>query len=138
MMDITVIDDGSFFENKMRVRIDLNMANGPIPRNISEVHVVEGGDALVFTLVETREPKDLGIYSNKDWPNLFADQDDCLIHICDGKRPPNRFLRRLPPWRAYLIAQVARRAGVMTEDDVQEIGDEAMVTGGSGRLEMKP
>lgn len=54
-MDITVMDSEDFSTNKMRVRIDLNMANDPIPRNITEVHVVEGGDALVFTLAETKK-----------------------------------------------------------------------------------
>lgn len=48
---------------------------------------------------------------------LYANQDECLLAIADGK-PIDMIIRRLSPWRAVLIARVALKAGVMTPEEV--------------------
>lgn len=65
----------------------------------------------------------------------WGNQDDCLIAITDGKRPPDECLRKLPPWRAVLIARVALRAGVMSQEEVDALVAEARYIGGDGTLE---
>lgn len=65
---------------------------------------------------------------------MIGHQDDCLIDISDGKRPRESSLRQLPPWRAVMIARVAHKAGVMTEDEVNIYVIEARKVGGNGNL----
>lgn len=67
---------------------------------------------------------------------LFANQDDCLIAITDGRPVPLAALRALPPWRAVLIARVAARAGVMDQAAVDALVAEARSVSvfGDGRL----
>ncbi len=60
-----------------------------------------------------------------DYPTLFGDQDDCLIDITDGKPPRSRSLRALPPWRAVMIARVALKARLMTQDEVDALVEAA-------------
>ena len=76
--------------------------------------------------------------AHQGFPNLFADQDDCLIHISDGKKPPASKLRALPAWRAVLIARVARQALAMTKDELDALIEDARNVGPDNKLEMKP
>lgn len=57
---------------------------------------------------------------------IYADQDDCLLAIADG-RSIDVIIRRLTPWRAVLIARVALRAGVMSEEEVDLLMAKAKV-----------
>lgn len=85
---------------------------------------------------EQNENEDTRRYAEhvKKHSDLLADQDDCLIAISDGKSPSKRALYSLPPWRAVLIARVAVRAGVMTEEEVREMVEQARRVGGEGTL----
>ena len=56
---------------------------------------------------------------------LFANQDDCLIHMSEGKKPPLKALVSLPPWRAVLIARIAGEAGWMSKEEVEGFVEEA-------------
>lgn len=67
-------------------------------------------------------------------PELLGCQDACLIAICDGKKPPLLQLKSLPPWRAVLIGRVALQAGLMTDEEVHNLVEEAKIVGGSGKL----
>lgn len=68
---------------------------------------------------------------------LMGDQDDCLLAITKGVKPPEDALRALPPWRAVMIARVAEKAGLMTIEEVDELVKEAAAVGGAGRLVAK-
>lgn len=62
------------------------------------------------------------------------DQDDCLIAMETGKKPPREKLRNLPPWRAVLIARICNQGQIMTDEEVEELVNEARAVGGKGRL----
>lgn len=66
---------------------------------------------------------------------LLRAQDHLLIAIRDGRPLPDVDLRRLPPWRAVLIARIADRAGVPLEHGtVAQLVDEATAVRGAGTL----
>lgn len=66
---------------------------------------------------------------------LLGAQDHLLIAIQDGRPLPDVDLRRLPPWRAVLIARIADRAGVPLEHGtVAQLVDEATAVRGAGTL----
>lgn len=63
-------------------------------------------------------------------------QDNCLITIADENKPLNATsLMKLPPYRAWLIARVAQKAGVGLEfGTVEQLQAEAERVGGNGKL----
>jgi hypothetical protein len=66
---------------------------------------------------------------------MYAEQDCCLIAIEDGNPVPAKSLAKLPPWRAVLIARVAKRADVPLEGGtLEELVAEAKRVGGEGDL----
>jgi hypothetical protein len=65
---------------------------------------------------------------------IYFIQDDCLIDIADGKKINETKLRKLPPWRAVLIAKVAVQAKAMTQEAYDKLVDQAAEVGGEGRL----
>lgn len=68
-------------------------------------------------------------------PSLYAVQDDCLISIERGEPLRTASLLKLPPWRAVLVARVARKAGVPLEQGtVEQLIAEAREVGGGGNL----
>ena len=67
---------------------------------------------------------------------LLGDQDDCLIALESGRRPSDRILRKLPPWRAVMIARIALRMELMTQEEVDELVEEARTVGGDGKLRL--
>jgi len=67
--------------------------------------------------------------------DLQAAQDDCIIAISDRRSPPDATLRRLPPWRAVMVARIADAAGVPLEKGtLDELTAEAARVTGAGRL----
>lgn len=72
----------------------------------------------------------------KDRLRVMSDQDDCLIAISGGKRPPNRYLLSLPPWRAVMMCRVALKADLVTQEEVNRIVEEAQQVTGNGKLEV--
>ncbi len=69
------------------------------------------------------------------WYSIVQETDECLIAIQDRRSIPTKALKALPPWRARMLADVAERAGVKLEHGTaQQIKDEALRVGGSGRL----
>lgn len=71
---------------------------------------------------------------SKDHGELMDAQDECLIAITDGGPFPWKHCRRLPPWRAVLIARVALKAGMVKPGAVEDLVEEARSVGGTGRL----
>lgn len=65
---------------------------------------------------------------------IYYTQDDCLVDIADGKQINETKLRKLPPWRAVLIGQVAVRAGAMTQEAYDNLKAQATEVGGEGKL----
>jgi hypothetical protein len=67
---------------------------------------------------------------------MYGVQDELLIAIADDMTPLSvDLLNKLPPYRAYLIARVARRAGRPLEfGTVEQLEEEAMKLGGNGKL----
>jgi hypothetical protein len=62
-------------------------------------------------------------------------QDDCLVAIEDDSPLPTGALQKLPPWRAVLLARVARKAGVQLEEGtLDQLIDEARRSGGTHAL----
>lgn len=59
-----------------------------------------------------------------DQREIYDSQDDCLLAIADGRRI-DVIIRRLPPWRAVLIARVALKAGVMNQEEVDLLMEKA-------------
>lgn len=59
---------------------------------------------------------------------MQANQDNCLLNMEAGLTPSMMALTSLPPWRAVMIARIAERCGIMTEDEVA-----ALVEGGKKR-----
>lgn len=68
----------------------------------------------------------------------ITDQDDCLIAMETGKKPPMEKLKALPPWRAVLIARICNQGQIMTDEEVEEFVQKAREVGGSGRFETNP
>lgn len=62
------------------------------------------------------------------------DQDDCLVAMSSGKKPPRDKLRNLPPWRAVMIARICNQDKLMTDKEVEEMVLEARHVGGIGKL----
>lgn len=71
-----------------------------------------------------------------DFPRVLADaQDDCLLAIEDGRPVPVAALRKLPPFRASLMANIAAKAGVPLErGTTEQVRAEAAEVGGAGHL----
>lgn len=67
---------------------------------------------------------------------VLLDQDECLIAITNGKRPPNKRLLSLPPRRAVLMCRVALKAGLVNQEEVDKIVEEAGRVKGFGKLEV--
>lgn len=67
-----------------------------------------------------------------DW--MVGAQDQALLEISGGKKVDEANLRRLPPWRASMIADVAVRARAMPAKDRDAIRAEAAEVGGTGVL----
>jgi len=66
---------------------------------------------------------------------IYATQDDCLICIRNRFPIPDVSLRKLPPWRAVLIARIGAQAGVRMEcGSLAELEAEAARVGGAGKL----
>lgn len=63
---------------------------------------------------------------------VWAHQDDCLLAIADGEPLPPDALRKLPPWRAVMLARIARNAGVVTDLELSILTTEAREVGGLG------
>jgi hypothetical protein len=73
-------------------------------------------------------------YSRAD-QDIYGWQDDCLIAIEDGNPLRADRLLKLPPWRAVLVARVAKKAGVPLErGTVEQLIAEARHVGGDGKL----
>lgn len=66
--------------------------------------------------------------------DVYAHQDDILINIEDGKRITKAMLKKLPPWRARVLAHIAERAGCPMEVTHEEVRAEARRVGGEGVL----
>lgn len=58
---------------------------------------------------------------------LYDNQDECLLAISEGKRSPMIALVALPPWRAVMIARIACRAGVMSQEELDGLVTEARI-----------
>lgn len=61
-------------------------------------------------------------------------QDDCLLAMGDGHQLNEAILRRLPPWRAVMIARAARRANCYTAARLEKLEADARRIGGDGTL----
>lgn len=70
-----------------------------------------------------------------DEADIYGAQDDCLIAIEDGNPLKVDILQRIPPWRARLLASVAKKAGISLEKGTYEqLAAEAKKVGGNGKL----
>jgi hypothetical protein len=68
-------------------------------------------------------------------PVWWADQDDLLLSITEGRALDTRKLRVLPPWRAVMLGRVAQRAGLGLErGTLEQLQAEAHRVGRGGRL----
>jgi hypothetical protein len=68
-------------------------------------------------------------------PEVYTVQDDLLIAIQDGHPLPTTQLKKLPPWRASMVASIAALAGVPLEQGTAEqLHEEARAVGGDGQL----
>lgn len=67
---------------------------------------------------------------------MYSTQDDLLIAIADGVMPLSvALLNKLPPYRAWLVARVAKKAGVALEfGTVEQLEEEAKELGERGKL----
>jgi hypothetical protein len=63
--------------------------------------------------------------------------DSVLEGIADG-RLDLATIRRLPPWRAAVLARIARRAGLMAQQDLDELTEEIVKAGSDGVLDPPP
>ena len=75
------------------------------------------------------------------WPSegsLWGLQDDVLIGMSSN---PPRFsetlCRRLPPWRAVMLARIANSAGLLSDESLANMVNEAREVGGNGRLRLE-
>lgn len=67
--------------------------------------------------------------------DIYSFQDELLIAIQDGNPLPTDTLAKLPPWRAYLIACVAERAGTgLEQGTADQVRLEAKAVTGGGNL----
>lgn len=90
--------------------------------------------ATVTTMSTQDTPRDTT--SRIDRAQLLADQDDCLLAITAGKPIPSDRLRRLPPWRAVMIARVAAKAGITVGDGstAESLVGETLALNGAAHL----
>lgn len=67
---------------------------------------------------------------------MYSAQDDCLVAIADGDQPLSvERLMKLPPYRAWLIARIARKAGIGLEfGTIEQLRAEADKVGSKGTL----
>lgn len=65
---------------------------------------------------------------------VLGDMDELLLAIGEGKGLDPTRLRRLPPWRAVMLARVAVRAGAMPDQDLATLITDAVRVGGGGTL----
>lgn len=79
----------------------------------------------------------------RDWPKtparthaeIFAVQDDCLVAMSSATPKVHvHQIRRLPPWRAVMIARIAWKAGLLQRRDLDAMVREAQLVGGTGEL----
>jgi hypothetical protein len=75
-------------------------------------------------------------------PNLIRAEtvrliDMVLESMADG-RLDRVSLRKLPPWRAVVLARVAHRAHLMPRDELDALTEEVIRVGVDGRLEQYP
>lgn len=63
--------------------------------------------------------------------------DLVLEGLADG-RLDLATMRRLPPWRAAVLARIARRAGLMPQQDLDELTEEIVKVGSDGVLDPPP
>lgn len=69
-----------------------------------------------------------------DWAGLTEATDSLLLAMISPRPSLDRTtLRRLPPWRAVVIARIAHRCGLMGRRELDELVREARVYG-----ELKP
>lgn len=59
--------------------------------------------------------------------------DQVLAEMADG-RMDWRTLKKLPPWRAVVIARIARRAGIIAQAELHDLTEEAISVGPEGEL----
>lgn len=63
--------------------------------------------------------------------------DVVLEEMADG-RLDLASMRRLPPWRAAVVARIARRAGLMPQQDLDKLTEEIVKAGPDGVLDPPP
>jgi hypothetical protein len=69
--------------------------------------------------------------------NTVRELDLVLGSMADG-RLHRAALRKLPPWRAVVLARVARRAGLMLQHELDTLIAEAIEVGPDGKLRPYP
>jgi hypothetical protein len=81
------------------------------------------------------DPADDTRISAAHFDEIVAAQDHILRGLI-GPRPwlDQRTLRRLPPWRAVLMARIAHKAGLMDRRAMDALIREAELVGGEGTL----
>ena len=99
-----------------------------VPENGRELWLDDVAAAVQQPRIENESP-------GYDRNTIYSFQDDLLIDIVNGKPLPTKWLRKLPPFRAYLIAQIAEKAGVgLEQGTAEQLGAEAAEVSGHGML----
>lgn len=66
---------------------------------------------------------------------IFAVQDDCLVTMSSAEPYLDMTqVRRLPPWRAVMIARIGHKAGMIDRRTLDELVREATLVTGQGVL----
>lgn len=71
--------------------------------------------------------------TDRDSSEIYAAQDDVLIGLSEG-RLDQVAMRKLPPWRAMLLARVAVKANLMPPLQLEVMRRSANHVGGTGVL----
>lgn len=90
---------------------------------------------LELVTAAVQQPKIENTAPGYDRHDIYSFQDDLLIAIQDGEPLKTEILRKLPPWRAFLIACVADKAGTGLEHGtLDQLNAEAKAVTGAGTL----
>jgi len=75
-------------------------------------------------------------HNEVDMSDIISLMDDVLLDLSETKGPKldEKKLRKLPPWRAYMIAIVANRCGAFPDERLEILRRECMEKGGDRKL----